>query len=51
MQMLTITNILDKYNKLFRGVGKIKNCTYKIKLQENCNPVAEPPRKIPLGIE
>lgn len=44
-------HMLDKHEDLFSGVGELKDYTYKIKLKDNCQPIAEYPRKIPIRIE
>ncbi len=39
--------LIEKYAKIFDGIGELKGCTVKLHIDETVPPVAQPARKIP----
>lgn len=40
-----------KYNVLCNATGKFENCTHRIRLKSNNDPIVERPRKTPISME
>ena len=47
---LTLDFILEKYKKLFTGIGHFKCVLAEFKLKDNAVPVQKPPRRIPVAM-
>lgn len=47
---VSLPGILEQNQNLFEGLGELKE-SYKIKLKEGVIPIAQPPRKIPIGLQ
>ena len=41
--------IKSRYSQCFKGVGKLKGCNIMLHVDPQCEPVAQPVRRIPLG--
>ena len=41
--------ITSRYSKCFKGVGKLKGCNIKLHIDSECEPVAQPVRRVPFG--
>ena len=40
-----------KFPECFKGVGKLKDCKIKLHVDPNCEPVAQPVRRVPFGLK
>ena len=45
------THWFTKYDKVFKGVGMLKDYEVKLYLDENIKPTAEPPRPVPFHLQ
>ena len=43
-------DILDSYSDVFEGLGCITDASYRIKVDENAQPIVHPPRKVPVTL-
>ena len=43
-------NLIEKYDDLFHGLGKLKNYQIKLHIDENVPPVAQPHRRVPFHV-
>ena len=39
----------SRYSQCFQGIGKLKGCNIKLHVDLQCEPVAQPVRRIPFG--
>lgn len=40
---------MEKYKKMFHGLGQLKEKCH-LQIKENCQPVIEPPRRVPFSL-
>ena len=43
-------NLIEEYDDLFHGLGKLKNYQRKLHIDENVPPVAQPHRRVPFHV-
>ena len=46
----TPASLIEEYDDLFRGLGKLKNYQIKLHIDENVPPVAQPHRRVPFHV-
>ena len=49
-QLDAVEKLKEDYHDIFQGIGKLKDFHFEIHINENVQPVAQPPRRIPFHI-
>ena len=47
---LTKDEVVKKYTDVFQGMGKLRR-QYKLEVEENAEPVVQPPRRVPIALK